>query len=139
MTSEELFADTPGPQKSYDPLTPQGFDTKPVKWSTGLNEPLDKLKVEDEVLEAVKEGKEDAKSYQETKEAQDPQTSEEASKVESREEKNRRLRGNPVFIADLRRADTLSNRTCGYCLRRKPLEDFLRGKKDNFCIKCEGK
>ena len=138
----ELFP-TRGIPKSNDPVrypdAPVGFDSPPVIWSSETNEPLDKLKVEDEVLEAVKEGKEDAKSSPEAEETKETKEPEEAEKVSKQEEKNRLMRGNPIFIASLRKADTLLNRTCGYCLQRKPLGDFSRGKTSNFCIDCEGK
>ena len=148
MTSDPLNSPEPtelfpsqGPRKSTDPVdTPVGFDTPPVAWSSGLNEPLTKLEVEDEVLEAVEEGKEDAEPYQEAEEAEaEAKAPEEASKVAAREEKNKRLRGNPTFIAGLRNADAVDEKTCGYCLGRKPLGDFARGKTSNFCIDCEGK
>ena len=145
MTSNPL--DAPEPTQLFhtpDPMNPGPFTTpsvpvEPVIWTSGSEKPLNKLEVEDEVLAAVEEGKEDAESHQETEAAQTKaEASEEASKV-AREKKNKLLRGNPIFIADLRRSDTPDNRVCGYCLSRKPLDDFSKGKKSNFCIDCEGR
>ncbi len=134
MTSDPLNSPEPNnPQTVTTPSVP----VKPVTWTTGDLEPLNKLEVEDEVLEAVEEGKEDAESYQEAEETK-TQESEEAQKVRLREETNSRLRGTPSFIADLRRADTTLTRTCGYCLTRKALGNFLRGIESNFCLDCEG-
>ena len=58
---------------------------------------------------------------------------------ERAEKKNAELRADPSFVRELRRMDSGSNHTCGHCLRRLPVGDFYRGKKDNICIACGGK
>ncbi len=141
MTSDPLNSPEPnrlvGTPDPMNPIPANLDSTSQVEWTTGLSESLDKLQVEDEVLEAVEEGKSDARPYQEAK-TQEPKEAQEAQKVRLREETNARLRGTPSFIADLRRADTPLTRTCGYCLTRKALGNFLRGIESNFCLDCEG-
>ncbi len=44
-----------------------------------------------------------------------------------------------VFLMQLRAKDREFNHTCGCCLKRKPVEDFYRLKKDEFCIECREK
>lgn len=135
MTSDPLY--------SPEPQDLSQFSSNPVDWRSDEEKPLDSIDVEDEVLAAVEEGKEDAESSTQTKAEAEAETKDEApeedSKVSLREQKNQQLRGNPIFVASLRKADGPDEKTCGHCLTRKPLGDFARGKTSNFCIDCEGK
>lgn len=96
--------------------------------------PMDKVEVEKEVLDAVKEAKFDDLPDEKKAEVI---VSDEVAKNKPVEVKKPKV--NNVLAAQLRPQDRHFNHTCACCMKRLPLEDFYRGKKDNVCIACGGK
>jgi len=48
-----------------------------------------------------------------------------------------RMRQNRVLVNNLREHDDAHNRTCALCMKRKPIDDFLRLKTSEMCKSCE--
>jgi len=116
--SESLFH-APGPLKSTDP--PSQEVTFYLKQDENL-EPVEESKVtkdalEDEVLEAVREAKNEPR------------------KDEPRKERKPAI--TKTLVQRLRRRDRHFNKTCAQCGRRVPLIQ-IQGGKGEICDKCRG-
>lgn len=107
---------------------------------------MDKEEVEDEILEAKEEAQGSHLKVKDIAEVQvvasdDPEVKVEGKKVADalREELSKPKKNDPAFVRSIRKGDRHFNHTCAVCLKRKPNEDFYRGKKDQVCIDCGGK
>ena len=116
-------------------------DDEPVKFTDEAGVELDKEEVEDEVLEAVEEAKKpvlDASKLPGV-DYDGPVTAISPERLAAVEKRPviEVTKENRVLVAKLRQNDDSHNRTCAYCLKRKPIEEFARLKKSDVCQDCE--
>lgn len=111
-------------------LTPSAEAQKEVEFKQEIDaEPMTKESVEDEVLAAVKEAKYEDEGCVT---AISPELyAAVAPKPERTVSENRAL------LKALRKADDVHNRTCGKCMKRLPINKFLRLKQSEVCEDCE--
>ena len=106
--------------------------------------PYSKEEVEDEVLDALGEGKEECDDDEGCVTAISPQLYAAVQPVEDSvpvsEEKPKKKRTDNekrALTSNLRKLDDAHNRTCGNCLKRLPIDKFPRLKKSEVCEDCE--
>lgn len=97
------------------------------------NEPMTKEEVEDEVLEAVEEAKEDQE--EECVTAISPELY--AMVTEPVKSAQQIANEQRALVKSLRKNDDKHNRTCGKCMKRKPLDKFRRHERSEVCEDCE--
>lgn len=139
MTSKQegLIGGMP-PLRSIDPpaspwLKPSEEAQKEVEFKQEIDaEPMTKEEVEDEVLKAVEEAK-----YEDEDEGCVTAISPELYAAVTQAKPERTVSENRALVKALRKADDVHNRTCGKCMKRLPINKFLRLKQSEVCQDCE--
>lgn len=94
--------------------------------------PYSKEEVEDEVLEAVEEAKEEECDEPECCKGTSPELHEVVQPKVAKKKTDPR-----VLLTGLRKQDSVDNRTCARCFKRLPIDKFPRLKKSEVCEDCE--
>lgn len=106
-----------------------------VNFRNNLDVAITKEEVEDEVLKAVHE----AKEAKETEEIDEPCVTAISPELYAIVQPTRQeiLKSNKVLVHQLRKLDGAGQRTCGMCMRRRPMDMYRRLERSEVCEDCE--
>jgi len=138
MSEQSLFS-TPGPKKSTDPPEVTYYSALGEKLEPDKTTKMSSEELEDEVLEAVEEAKEEEKddAYRCVAEGAEHIRAVMDSEPEPEPVPVKKQVIPPNTIKRLRLRDRHFNKTCANCARRVPLAEIENGKGE-VCDTCRG-